>query len=606
MAHDSALVAIFLSDKHRAAALAAELSALGHRCFVTANSDELNEKAAAESIDLLVIDHQLKGFLTGLEILRHLQKNMVNPVSVVLVPHKEPYEAEAQSLGVHRLCISTMTVSALVNVIKPLLVTAIKSRPITGSLARSLVARAGHIEPLPQLMVRMAELLRNGCDSPDELYRDVAIDPKASAEILRVANSSAVGRAHRTSSLIDAIRFLGTRRTMSVVLSAGLVKAQSGLVSQLPRNVRTWYGHRSVLIAGAAEAFARNLEKISPETAYVMGLLQDIGILVLAGVYGDRYLELLKRVREIAHLKLEAEELAVLGISHHDVSAALLQKWGLQDFMVSIVAGHHQPIPNAELPPVDEAFIRVMQIGEAVAGISDRHTPQRYIRLNQLLSHYRKSDANACRTSLEEGIAKVTESAKLLSIPVPSDRELGHLTSDLQKHAECDLSEEELARAAKIAEDTYQRDHAPVDLIPEDSDQDEDEEQKIIPGRPTLLVIEDEKLAVKIIRMMLKPYELQVLHASNFEEAHELSPSVDMILCDVHLQDEDGIDVINRLKVHGFSKPVLMMSADRRREVVQRAIWLGITGYLVKPFSTPTLVDKLRAGGLLLECPSPV
>lgn len=604
MAHDSALIAIFLSDKHRAAALAAELSALGHRCFVTANSDELNEKAASESIDLLVIDHQLKGFLTGLEILRHLQKNMVNPVSVVLVPRKDLYEAEARALGVHRLCASSMTMSALVNVIKPLLATAINSRPITGSLARSLVARAGHIEPLPQLMVRMAELLRNGCDSPDELCRDVAIDPKASAEILRVANSSAMGRAHRTSSLIEAIRFLGTRRSISVVLSAGLIKAQSGLVTLLPRNVRTWYGHRSVLIAGAAEAFARNLEKISPETAYVMGLLQDMGILILAGVYGDRYLELLKRVREIAHLKLEAEELAVLGISHQDVSAALLQKWGLPDFMVSIVAGHHRPIPDAELPPVDEAFIRVMQIGEAVAGISDRHTPQRYIRLNQLLSHYRKSDANACRTSLEEGIARVTESAKLLSIPVPSDRQLSYLASDLRQHAECDLSQEELDRAEKIAADTYQNEHSTVKLTSDESDSDE--EPEIIPGRPTLLVIEDEKLAVKIIRMMLKPYELQVLHASNFAEASQMCQSAEMILCDVHLEEEDGIDLINRLRVHGYEKPVLMMSADRRREVVQRAIWVGITGYLVKPFSTPTLVDKLRAGGLLLECPAPV
>ena len=54
--------------------------------------------------------------------------------------------------------------------------------------------------------------------------------------------------------------------------------------------------------------FARRMENISPDTGYVLGLLQDIGILVLAHAYGARYMQMLARVREIGQLRLEVAE----------------------------------------------------------------------------------------------------------------------------------------------------------------------------------------------------------------------------------------------------------------------------------------------------------
>lgn len=67
----------------------------------------------------------------------------------------------------------------------------------------------------------------------------------------------------------------------------------------------------------------------------------------------------------------------------------------------------------------------------------------------------------------------------------------------------------------------------------------------------------------------------------------------DVVLLDVHLPDQSGIQVLRRIRASGLDADVLMVTADRDAEVIQQARAGGASGYLVKPFTQEQLHERL-------------
>lgn len=65
---------------------------------------------------------------------------------------------------------------------------------------------------------------------------------------------------------------------------------------------------------------------------------------------------------------------------------------------------------------------------------------------------------------------------------------------------------------------------------------------------------------------------------------------VDLLLLDVHLPDGSGLDLLREVDVDTF-----VLSAASDAATVRRALGRGALGYLIKPFASGTLVDRLRA-----------
>ncbi|MFJ2356142.1 response regulator [Frigoribacterium sp. NPDC087798] len=65
---------------------------------------------------------------------------------------------------------------------------------------------------------------------------------------------------------------------------------------------------------------------------------------------------------------------------------------------------------------------------------------------------------------------------------------------------------------------------------------------------------------------------------------------VDLLLLDVHLPDGSGLDLLREVDVDAF-----VLSAASDATTVRRALRRGALGYLIKPFASGTLVDRLRS-----------
>ncbi|MGO4805713.1 response regulator [Arthrobacter sp. 2MCAF15] len=73
--------------------------------------------------------------------------------------------------------------------------------------------------------------------------------------------------------------------------------------------------------------------------------------------------------------------------------------------------------------------------------------------------------------------------------------------------------------------------------------------------------------------------------------AAELAP--ELVLLDIHLPDMSGLDVLQRLRGHRRPVDVLVITASRELDTVRGAMAGGVLHYLVKPFSSQALNERL-------------
>ena len=111
----------------------------------------------------------------------------------------------------------------------------------------------------------------------------------------------------------------------------------------------------------------------------------------------------------------------------------------------------------------------------------------------------------------------------------------------------------------------------------------------------TLLVIDDEPQVRRFLRSSLSPTDYKLLEAATGEAgiAAIASHHPDVILLDLGLPDIDGVEVTRRLR-EWTTTPIIILSARGQDEDKIAALDAGADDYLIKPFSLPELLARIR------------
>lgn len=114
--------------------------------------------------------------------------------------------------------------------------------------------------------------------------------------------------------------------------------------------------------------------------------------------------------------------------------------------------------------------------------------------------------------------------------------------------------------------------------------------------RRSVLVVEDDKAILRLLRDVLEAEGLQVHEASTgrmgLVEAGSRRP--DLVVLDLGLPDLDGKEFLRQLR-DWSSMPVLVLSARNAETEKVMALDRGADDYLTKPFGVPELLARLRA-----------
>ena len=110
-----------------------------------------------------------------------------------------------------------------------------------------------------------------------------------------------------------------------------------------------------------------------------------------------------------------------------------------------------------------------------------------------------------------------------------------------------------------------------------------------------ILVVDDDKKTVDLIRLSLEKEEFEALSAYEGIEALNLAryASPDLIILDWMLPNVSGIDLCRMVRAES-RVPMIMLTAKATEEDKLRGLNLGVDDYLTKPFSLRELVARVR------------
>ena len=106
-----------------------------------------------------------------------------------------------------------------------------------------------------------------------------------------------------------------------------------------------------------------------------------------------------------------------------------------------------------------------------------------------------------------------------------------------------------------------------------------------------VLVIDDEASLLKLLKLSLSSPTVQVLTADTAKTGIETFKTdiFDVVLCDIGLPDQDGLQVLQQLKTIRAETPVIMITAHGSIQTALTAMKNGAYDYIQKPFEPEDL-----------------
>lgn len=240
--------------------------------------------------------------------------------------------------------------------------------------ADSLVSSVSALVSPPDICIKMTELLQSPDCSVQDLGEVVLRDPNLTARLLRLVNSASVGLRTKVDTVSRAITMIGTRELYNMVLSISAVRAFKNLPSPLV-NMDIFWRH-SIHTGLVARLLAKRCGVLHPERLFIGGLLHDVGSLVLYRTLPEVSTELLLTAQG-DELTLSHAEADVLGFTHAELGAKLLEAWKLPASLVDAVGHHHAP-GDAQVAPLEAAIVHIADVlanRSGVGGFCDATSP---------------------------------------------------------------------------------------------------------------------------------------------------------------------------------------------------------------------------------------
>ena len=224
-----------------------------------------------------------------------------------------------------------------------------------------LIADVRDLPVLPAAVLELLDMLGRDDVDTSQLVARISLDQALTAKTLRLANSSFYGVLRQVGSVTDATTMLGLRTVRAVVTAAALTGSFKPPACKGFDFMAFW--RHAVNTAVSARLLAAEVGA-DPDAAFTAGLLHDVGRLVLASAFPERYAGVLAH-RVKADIALRDAELALLGIDHAAVGAAVAERWRFPKAIVEVIGNHHTPAACATA----FVLVRIVHIADQLARV---------------------------------------------------------------------------------------------------------------------------------------------------------------------------------------------------------------------------------------------
>ena len=209
--------------------------------------------------------------------------------------------------------------------------------------------KIGKLPTLPGVAIKILQAMQRDPPSIAEIAQAISADAPLSAKVLKAVNSPFYGLSNKITSVHQAMVFLGLNAVKNLALSFSLL---SGFAPKRKGAFDYVQFSKDALVgAVAARTLTETVNRRQGENAFFLGLLQDIGMLILAETMPEEYAEVLGKAARGTGSLHEIES-SLLGMNHMEVGQTVTDAWGLPASFSIPIGYHHSP--ERLVPPIDD------------------------------------------------------------------------------------------------------------------------------------------------------------------------------------------------------------------------------------------------------------
>jgi diguanylate cyclase (GGDEF)-like protein len=249
-----------------------------------------------------------------------------------------------------------------------------------------LILESENLPTLPGIAIKIIEAYQKTEPNIQEIGDLLTTDPPLTIKILKIVNSSFFSLPTKITSVHHAIKLLGIKAVKNLALSFTLINTFQSNQYELIDYKRFW--KTSLVGATAAKLLAEKLEPDHAEDAFILGLLQDIGILILGYCMPRQYALVLNEVGKNSNIYPQAET-RVLGINHQEIGEYLTKSWDLPNTFYLPIGYHHIPdkLPSAQSSVIKRT--RILYLSSLFIGLlSDNNRAMSLWKLKETVYDY--------------------------------------------------------------------------------------------------------------------------------------------------------------------------------------------------------------------------
>jgi HD-like signal output (HDOD) protein/ActR/RegA family two-component response regulator len=299
------------------------------------SGDEAIAAMQEKPFDLIVSDVRMPG-MDGGQLLTVVKERWPETIRIIVSGYSDPVQAVRLTSLAHQYISKPCDGHQLENIIERCfnLRDLLSAEPL-----RQMVGRIGKLPALPKTYGKLQNALAQPTVTAAIVGDIVNADAVIASKVLQITNSAFFRLRKPIARIKDAVTYLGFATIRNLVLSAEISshwKAPTSLSSIDPEQLQS----HAQYAAAACKALAAG--RVSPDDAWLAGLLHDIGYWILLQECPDELGAALEMsCRE--QLPLIECERRTTGATHAQVGAYLLGLWGLPYSIVEAVALHHAP-----------------------------------------------------------------------------------------------------------------------------------------------------------------------------------------------------------------------------------------------------------------------
>lgn len=239
--------------------------------------------------------------------------------------------------------------------------------PVPGPSLTDIEKRLKRVDEIKALSFVATEIVQLASESESSVQELVALitrDHSITSKVLQLSNSAFFRVQRRVRTLDQAVKNIGFTQIRDLAIGVSVIEGFTKGSGHLNR-IEFW--KHSIATAVICRRLADMTKHPVPETAFLAGLLHDLGRVVYDEYFHDEYQPVMRRAMADG-LTLEHLEHDMLGVSHPQLARKMLDRWKLPDAINDAITFHHAPYDAIKnFLSKDRHLLAIVHAGNVIA-----------------------------------------------------------------------------------------------------------------------------------------------------------------------------------------------------------------------------------------------